>query len=353
MWKLRPSLDTGKLELLLPSATLDLGSRENLEVFLAKARMDPNAPRLSVSAKQELQKTPGYSPKLEQLEALAEYLKVWSPLNASQEEDMRAVIADASLACLEVVSVRPSGAQRRWQNSTAVITVTKANTVACYNPSYRAGPSTVVSEGDVPHLGEFAYFEVLILSCGEGLGVGMVDKTQFHPSFQMPGWANNSFGYHSDDGNFYFGGMNRSFGPTFSAGDVVGCGVDEIKGDLFFTLNGRFLGVAISGVNSYLMRPAVGMCSFGEKVFANFGELPFLWDFTFEPSDFQAAPRVQDVSVSSADSKPVLVKVDQDNFAGGLWASEFAILYSRLCFVDPPVHSALEQTSGMFQSWKK
>jgi len=44
---------------------------------------------------------------------------------------------------------------------------------------------------------------------------------------RLPGWEDNSWGYHDDDGRaFCCLGTGESFGPTFTTGDVVGCGVD-------------------------------------------------------------------------------------------------------------------------------
>lgn len=44
---------------------------------------------------------------------------------------------------------------------------------------------------------------------------------------RLPGWEDNSWGYHGDDGRaFCCLGTGESFGPTFTTGDIVGCGVD-------------------------------------------------------------------------------------------------------------------------------
>lgn len=57
------------------------------------------------------------------------------------------------------------------------------------------------------------------------------------------GWENESWGYHGDDGKAY-GGHNtgRPYGPTFSMGDIIGCGVNFRERVAFFTKNGVKLG---------------------------------------------------------------------------------------------------------------
>ena len=60
-----------------------------------------------------------------------------------------------------------------------------------------------------------------------------------------PGWDRASYGYHGDDGAaFHSTGVGSArFGPSFGVGDVVGCGLDYRDGSVFFTKNGRFVGV--------------------------------------------------------------------------------------------------------------
>jgi Ran-binding protein 9/10 len=59
----------------------------------------------------------------------------------------------------------------------------------------------------------------------------------------MPGWSRGSWAYHGDDGNIFAEmGTGSSYGPTYSTGDVVGCGIDLQSGTIFFTKNGEHLG---------------------------------------------------------------------------------------------------------------
>jgi hypothetical protein len=63
---------------------------------------------------------------------------------------------------------------------------------------------------------------------------------------RLPGWEQESWAYHGDDGKSFFGesqGQGRPYGPTFGANDTVGCGVNFATGCAFFTKNGVFLGM--------------------------------------------------------------------------------------------------------------
>ncbi|KAK4052488.1 hypothetical protein OIV83_002290 [Microbotryomycetes sp. JL201] len=141
------------------------------------------------------------------------------------------------------------------------------------------------------------YFEVEIVDKGLSgyIGVGFS-----HPTVslsRLPGWEDNSWGYHGDDGRaFCCLGTGESFGPTFTTGDVIGCGIDwtdagpkgkdkgrpkdaDKKGGAraFFTKNGEFLGYAFANLHGDLY-PSVGLRTPGEVVKVNFGHEPFKFD---------------------------------------------------------------------------
>ena len=60
---------------------------------------------------------------------------------------------------------------------------------------------------------------------------------------RLPGWDQISYGYHGDDGNFFASsGKGIEYGPTFTTGDVVGCGINFVTREIFFTKNGINIG---------------------------------------------------------------------------------------------------------------
>jgi hypothetical protein len=91
----------------------------------------------------------------------------------------------------------------------------------------------------------------------------------------MPGWNLHSYGYHSDDGAIFHGrGIRKAvYGPKFGIGDIVGCGLRYDQNEIFFTLNGAYLGVAFSNVTGKFY-PTVGIDA-NVQVLFNFGLLPF------------------------------------------------------------------------------
>lgn len=60
---------------------------------------------------------------------------------------------------------------------------------------------------------------------------------------RLPGWEPESWAYHGDDGNsFCCQTSGKHYGPPFTAGDIIGCGVNFRTGSAFFTKNGDHLG---------------------------------------------------------------------------------------------------------------
>lgn len=122
------------------------------------------------------------------------------------------------------------------------------------------------------------YFEVKIVSKGRDgyMGVGL--SAQGVNMNRLPGWDKHSYGYHGDDGHsFCSSGTGQPYGPTFTTGDVIGCGVNLIDNTCFYTKNGHHLGIAFTDLPPNLY-PTVGLQTPGEVVDANFGQSPFVFD---------------------------------------------------------------------------
>ena len=99
-------------------------------------------------------------------------------------------------------------------------------------------------------------------------------------TFRAPGGVKNSYGYHGFSGRKWSDGNWQDYGPTITAGDIVGCGV--VGRACFFTKNRDFLGVAFRGVPRGLY-PTVSF-GWGIKgtVEANFGQSSFRFDLDWE-----------------------------------------------------------------------
>jgi Ran-binding protein 9/10 len=111
----------------------------------------------------------------------------------------------------------------------------------------------------------------------------------------MPGWTDNSYAYHGDDGHIFEEGDHLSAHrldgryPTYGAGDVVGCGIDWELKTVYFVKNGVRLGgegeegeegkkgVACHMVSGRLY-PVIGLGDEMTEVKVNFGDEPFVYD---------------------------------------------------------------------------
>lgn len=104
------------------------------------------------------------------------------------------------------------------------------------------------------------------------------------------GWDDMSWGYHGDDGHaFSCSGTGRSYGPTFTTGDTIGCILNLADLSAGYTKNGLFLGLAFKNLSKDIkdskardrgltLFPMIGLRTPGEVVQANFGQRPFKFD---------------------------------------------------------------------------
>lgn len=136
------------------------------------------------------------------------------------------------------------------------------------------------------------YFEVKIVSKGRDGYMGIGLSAQGVNMNRLPGWDKHSYGYHGDDGHsFCSSGTGQPYGPTFTTGDVIGCGVNLIDNTCFYTKNGHNLGIAFTDLPPNLY-PTVGLQTPGEVVDANFGQAPFVFNIEEMMKELQNRTRL-------------------------------------------------------------
>ena len=124
------------------------------------------------------------------------------------------------------------------------------------------------------------YYEVEIKSKTKEGMIAIGFSTQKASLERLPGWESESWAYHGDDGKTFFGeATGIRYGPTFTVGDVIGCGINFNTGQAFFTKNGVDLGCAFRDIRTTKPFPSVGMKKHtGASISVNFGRRPFLFD---------------------------------------------------------------------------
>ncbi|KAL6235734.1 hypothetical protein BDW75DRAFT_230115 [Aspergillus navahoensis] len=126
------------------------------------------------------------------------------------------------------------------------------------------------------------YFEITIHSKPKEGMIGIGFSNNKASVERLPGWEQESWAYHGDDGKSFFGenqGQGRQYGPTFGVNDTVGCGVNFSTGCAFFTKNGVFLGNAFKDLRNLKVYPSVGVKKYPPvHISANFGQQPFMFD---------------------------------------------------------------------------
>ena len=132
------------------------------------------------------------------------------------------------------------------------------------------------------------YYEAKILDCGKSSFIGIGLSGMGSSLYGLPGWRQGSYGYHGDDGKKFArrmetGGMGKRYAETFTTNDVIGCGLNVFNGSCFFTKNGICLGLAFSKLClDTPWYPVIGMNSPEEKIEANFGSQPFMYNIELE-----------------------------------------------------------------------
>ncbi|KAK4004804.1 ran-binding protein 9 isoform X3 [Daphnia magna] len=144
--------------------------------------------------------------------------------------------------------------------------------------------SCVRSDHPIPLACGLYYFEVKVIDKGIKGSIAIGIGTKKMNLSVLPGMQKNSFGYLGNSGGKFWGSeVGRAYGPPFTTNDTIGCGVNLVARQIFYTKNGKNLGEAFSGtlfdVSPVLaLYPTVGLQSKGEVVEANFGQSRFLYN---------------------------------------------------------------------------
>lgn len=86
----------------------------------------------------------------------------------------------------------------------------------------------------------------MMLACSYIL-IGISEK-EFVFNKQL-GASKKSYGYKSDGKVYHGKSTGEDYGPKFERHDTVGCGVLLSRREIFFTLNGRYLGIAFANID--------------------------------------------------------------------------------------------------------
>ena len=68
---------------------------------------------------------------------------------------------------------------------------------------------------------------------------------------EMLGTVFGSYGYRADGKCYQYKGeepKSEKFATTYGAGDVIGCGLLPTTSEIFYTRNGKYLGIAFKNV---------------------------------------------------------------------------------------------------------
>ncbi|KAK6940337.1 SPRY domain [Dillenia turbinata] len=123
------------------------------------------------------------------------------------------------------------------------------------------------------------YFEIFVKNAGAKGQIAIGFTSDQFKMRRQPGWEANSCGYHGDDGFVYRGqGKGEPFGPSFTTGDTVGCGINYASQEFFFTKNGVEVGFPVAKDVKGPLYPTIAVHSQNEEVSVNFGKEPFVFN---------------------------------------------------------------------------
>ncbi|KAF3316832.1 hypothetical protein TWF173_001494 [Orbilia oligospora] len=125
------------------------------------------------------------------------------------------------------------------------------------------------------------YYEITIVQIGQGFYLGFTtDCPSLHDEVGIDVCSKASFGLSSNSGCASVSGKGEASTSSGNAeikvgtGDIVGCGYDQESHEIFWTLNGKYLGIYVAGVRLRLW-PMISGADL--DIDTNFGAKDFVW----------------------------------------------------------------------------
>ncbi|TKR94278.1 hypothetical protein L596_008581 [Steinernema carpocapsae] len=165
--------------------------------------------------------------------------------------------------------------------------------------------AAIRADNPIPRVLGIYYFEIFVVHQGLNgyVGIGLCEKSV--NLNRLPGWDKCSYGYHGDDGNFFSSsGNGTQYGPQFTTEDTIGCGINFVNREIFFTKNGETLGTALDCLNiSGDLYPTIGLQTKEVLIDTNFGQKPFKYDIAKDIQQLQKTTLRQVMNVNLSRKK--------------------------------------------------
>jgi len=145
------------------------------------------------------------------------------------------------------------------------------------------------------------YYEVkIIFRRSEWPNFGAIGYCTRHMELSnRPGYSKNSSGYCNYTGDHYEHGNWTHYGPSYEVGDVVGCCINFIDKKVFYTKNGKNLGMTGIAIPDQPIFVCIGLYT-GSEMKVNFGQEPFVFDIEGYKKSLKVSQRQQKLNAESS-----------------------------------------------------